>query len=229
MIISHKYKFIFIKLRKTAGTSLEIALSGICGKDDIITPISNDDEAARAKLGCMGPQNFFVPKRNYKPKDWAGLIRKGQQPMYYNHIPAREIRDHISKKIWDNYFKFCFERNPWDKVISHFYHRKRAGNFNNIMDYLLNDKGDAIRGYDMYADDKNVLVDKIYRYEEMDDALAELSNTIGLNDNIQLPEYRAKSHFRQDTRGYKEILTKEEADLIARRYEREIKLMEYTY
>ena len=38
MIISHKHKFIFLKTRKTAGTSVQIALSGICDQDlDIIT------------------------------------------------------------------------------------------------------------------------------------------------------------------------------------------------
>ena len=44
MILSFSKKFIFFKPRKTAGTSLEIALRYFCNKNDIITGISREDE-----------------------------------------------------------------------------------------------------------------------------------------------------------------------------------------
>ena len=37
MIVSHKHKFIFFKTRKTAGSSIQVALANHCGPDDIIT------------------------------------------------------------------------------------------------------------------------------------------------------------------------------------------------
>ena len=46
VIASHQHRFIFLKTRKTAGTSVEIALSKVCGPDDIITEISPEDQAA---------------------------------------------------------------------------------------------------------------------------------------------------------------------------------------
>jgi len=60
MIISHKYQFIFLKTAKTAGTSIEIALSRFCGQDDIITPVSVEDELKRQAAGGVAPQNYLV-------------------------------------------------------------------------------------------------------------------------------------------------------------------------
>jgi len=37
VIASHRHRFVFVKTRKTAGTSLEIALSRHCGPDDVVT------------------------------------------------------------------------------------------------------------------------------------------------------------------------------------------------
>lgn len=54
MIISHKYKFIFVRTRKTAGTSIEIGLSRFCEKEDVITPIDYEDEEIRKKMGYRG-------------------------------------------------------------------------------------------------------------------------------------------------------------------------------
>jgi enoyl-CoA hydratase len=42
MIISHKHKFIFIKTIRTAGTSIEIALSEKCGSEDELDDTVND-------------------------------------------------------------------------------------------------------------------------------------------------------------------------------------------
>ena len=62
VIVSHKHKFIFIKTRKTAGTSIELFLSRFCGEKDIITPIYP-----------------VVPDADYHvPRNWRGL---------YNPLP----------------------------------------------------------------------------------------------------------------------------------------------
>ena len=49
MIFSKQNDFLFIKGRKVAGTSAEMALSTICGPEDIITPITPIDELERLR------------------------------------------------------------------------------------------------------------------------------------------------------------------------------------
>ena len=78
-IISHSKKFIFVKTNKTAGTSVEIALSKYCDENDIITQITMNDEKFREKLGYRGQQNHMNGK-------------------YYNHMPIFEISDYIGEE-----------------------------------------------------------------------------------------------------------------------------------
>lgn len=60
------------------------------------------------KLGYLSPQNHENNK-------------------FFNHISATEIRELLNSNIWNEYFKFCFERNPWDKVISWYYGELKHG------------------------------------------------------------------------------------------------------
>lgn len=47
MIISHQHRFIFVKTLKTAGTSIEVFLSGLCGRDDVVTPFTSRNRGMR--------------------------------------------------------------------------------------------------------------------------------------------------------------------------------------
>lgn len=85
MIISHKYQFIFLKTKKTTGTSAEISLSRHCNGNDILTPLINYDEEIRKKLGKK-PQNY-----------WIG------DNQLYNHISAEKVKNYIGGDIWNSY------------------------------------------------------------------------------------------------------------------------------
>lgn len=74
IMISHKYKLIFIHIPRTGGTSIEKAI------------LNNRS-------------------------GWWGI-----------HAPSKHLNAYSAKKIyksyWDDYFKFTFVRNPWDRMVS---------------------------------------------------------------------------------------------------------------
>lgn len=52
----------------------------------------------------------------------AGVIGyRGAEPSgrtWYNHMPAKEIRALTGQATWDEYYKFCVVRNPFDEMVS---------------------------------------------------------------------------------------------------------------
>ena len=85
-----------------------------------------------------------------------------------------------------------------------------------------------MRSYDIYSINKIVAVDKIYKYEEIDKAMIDISNRIGLSKPLKMPEYKAKSGIRK-TKSYKNIFNTESIKTIEIAFAREIKLLNYTY
>lgn len=230
MIISHKHRFIFIKTAKTAGSSIEIALSRLCGDDDIITPISKPDEDLRRDLGIRGAQNFAAPMADYGIRDWARYLAKGKRKLrFYNHMPACEAKALIPADLWQGYFKFCFERNPWDRVVSHYFHLYQSGEKPTIREYLERGYASVLRqrGFLSYTIDGELAVDHVGRFEAIPDELRRFLERIGVSDDLDLP--RAKSSFRNDKRHYRELLTREEAQIVGEMFKDEVELMGYAY
>ena len=230
MIISHKYKFIFLKTNKTAGTSIEIALSGVCGDDDIISPISPEDEKTRSELGYPGPQHHLATAREYGMKDITKLLLKGRKKnRFYNHMPASAVKASIAEETWSNYYKFCFERNPWDRVISLYYWRCKTEPRPSIAQFI--DSGALKRlkrkGLELYSIDGKVAVDRIYRFENISEELESICERLGITEELQLPH--AKSRFRKDKRSYRDILDTEQQNRIADMFSDEIELMGYEF
>jgi len=229
MIISHKHKFVFLKTEKTAGTTLEILLSTICGKNDIITPVSGEDEDLRQQQGGLSARNYYMPYSCYTKRDWYNLLCLRKKKKFYNHITAREVKSCIGDEIWNSYFKFCFERNPWDKAISQYFYRKGDERYNRIYDYIQSGELSKIKGYDMYSINGLVAVDKIYKMEKLEDALKDISVQLNLEKQLKLPEFKAKGNYRKEKKSYKELLSLKEKELIEIMFAREIRLLNYTF
>jgi len=225
MIVSHKHKFIFLKTRKTAGTSMEIALSKFCGPDDIITRIGDKDEAIRQQLGYRGTQNRVVP---WRVASLRYLIEQ-RRVRYHNHIAARWVRAMLGERVWDTYFKFCIERNPWDKAVSLYYWRtRRAPNDKpTLVDFLRSEKQQSLSNHYIYTLDGELAVDHVMRYENLDAELVTLGRKLGLPETPQMP--RAKASFRKDRRHYSELFGEAERALVAWACAPEIALLDYKF
>ncbi|WP_452225892.1 sulfotransferase family 2 domain-containing protein [Lacinutrix cladophorae] len=229
MIVNHEHKFIFVKTQKTASTSLEIALSSLCGEEDIVTPISTNDELLRQELGYQSPVNYNIPFSRYSKKELLDYVLYRTKNSFYNHISCDELKLRLGSKIYDSYYKFCFERNPYDKAISLFYHQGGFKKWNSIENFIKDGGLKIIKGYDQYSINNIVAVDDVFKFENMDNALKIISEKLNLKSPIVLSKIKAKSQFRKDKRPYAEVLTKSEKHLIDIIWARERELMGYTF
>ena len=230
MIISHKHRFIFLKTNKTAGTSIEIALSRHCGPDDVITPISPVDEEIRRSLGYRGPQNYLAPWHEYGPRELFALALHGRRKMrFFNHVSASEVKARIGADTWNSYYKFCFERNPFDRLISHYYWCHRSEPRPPMSSFIQSGKPMALksRGYGVYTIDGQVAVDRICRYEAIAEELEEVRKAIGLPEPLVLPHAKGKT--RADKRSYSDVLGEEEREWVSNVFGDELRLLGYHF
>lgn len=229
MIVNDDFGFIFIKTNKTAGTSLEIGLSRFCGPTDVITTIHPDDEALRRALGYPGPQNHMARFWEYRAKDIGRLVLKGERrERFSEHMTASAVRALIGESKWANYFTFCFERNPFDRVISQYYWWRGKGAKATFDEFLNHGAGtDSLKrkGSGLYREGNQVLVDQVYRYEDLNDALVDIRSRLGLPEALDLP--KTKSTHRTDRRPYQEVLTLAQQERIRTLFADELQMFGY--
>lgn len=229
MIISHKHKFIFIKTRKTAGTSIEIALSKYCGSNDVITPLIEVDENYRNELGYRGKQNYLYDLKSYSKNDILLAFLKKKKLGFYNHIGAVEIKKRVPTSIWNDYYKFCFERNPYDKFLSWYYWSGGDKKYKSLKNFI--DSGDAfkLQDFNLYTINSMAVVDEIFKFEDLNTSLEKIGRKLGINEPLILPSKKTKSNVRKDKRHYSKILTDYEIDWISKVYAREINFFDYSF
>jgi hypothetical protein len=179
VIVSHEHRFVFMKTRKTAGTSVEIALSRVCGDADVITPVTPDDELLRRSRGGRGPQNFESP---------PNLERRA-----FNHMPVSMVRKMLGRQRFESYFSFAIERNPWDSVVSLYHWRYRDTEPGSFRDYVSSDAVEtfATKNMRIYRIRGDVAVDRVLRYESLADELAAVWKELDLPGGPDLPHAKS--------------------------------------
>ena len=225
MIISHSHRFIFIKSEKTAGTSIEAALSKHCIDSDIVTP--------------LGDYWFNRDERG----EWIHSSRNADG--FSQHDAAVEVKRKVPAEVWNEYFKFSITRNPWDRVVSYFswearnrkelkparrwYHRlgipfdefrETTQLFRQYVagDWTTNDR--------FYMLDGALCVDFVIRFERLGDDLTEVCRRVGL-PLVALPHL--KSGMRGGEHSYAEYYDEASKVIVAERHRNDIRLFGYEF
>ena len=229
MIISHKYKFIFIKTAKTAGTSIEVFLSQQCGPMDIVTPIAPPiaGHKPRNYQGFINP----IPEILERPHKLLPALRYAitGREKFYNHMPASLVQKRVPRRVWNSYFKFCVERNPWDKVLSHYHmHAAREGGSLSLDEYLARGRF-PINDF-RYTDRSGtkIIVDRVLRYENLLAELGEVFSQLDIPFDGTLG-IKAKSEYRSDRTPYQLVFNDEQRKIVEKAFAREIELHGYRF
>jgi hypothetical protein len=230
MIVSHEHKFIFLKTKKTAGTSIELALSQMCGPSDVVTPLTDIDEAQRAE--GRGAQNWRLHGWWGSPRPiWRRRWFKftAEDYGFYNHMPAEQAKALLNDdKVWRSYFKFAFERNPWDRQVSFYHHRhRRQTEPPPFASFIHSDRHARLNNFEIYSIDGELAVDFVGRFENLEADLKHALDQIGLILDKELP--RAKTTFRRSNAPYREYYDGDTRAIVGDWYSREIKLLDYEF
>ena len=126
MIFLRNRSMLFLKSHKTAGTSLEIALSRFAEADDVVTPIMKLDQQIRQQLGFPGPQNYQAVGAEVLLRHPIDLWRANRlRSKYWAHMPSASVKRAVGNDVWQSCERVTVIRNPFEKAISWFFWDQR--------------------------------------------------------------------------------------------------------
>lgn len=220
MIVSHLHRFVFVKTRKTAGSSIEAALSPLAGPDAVVTPLVEDppEHQPRNWRGRFNP----LPELVAHPRAAPWTVKQWRRRMaFYSHLPADRARSRLGRRTWDEYFTFCFERNPWDKVVSMYFWNTRHEPSPPSFESWLERRRHELSDWDLYTSRGRIIVDFVGRFEHLHDDLRQALGRTGLASDIELPQLKA------GTRTGSVSFTRRARDIVLEAFAREFETFGY--
>lgn len=207
MLVSHRYRFIFLKTKKTASTTTEIFFEPFCL-----------------------PENFNYTEEQNRPSivTEAGIIgsRGKVQDEYYNHMPAKEILQKLGKEIFYGYKKIANVRNPFDMLVSRYHFRAPQISFE---EFILNTTGkDFDKMLHSIFLDSEVAADYIIRYENLAEDIETVCRKLNLPfDKNRIGQYKAD--FRKERKPYTEYYSAKTKAIVQNVFETYMKQFGYQF
>ena len=182
MIVSFEHKFIFVKTAKTAGTSIEIALSKYCGDLDILTPLVPKDEEQRLRHAQRGCQNYLVPYSKYTVGQFWLAMRLGRRAALKNHDSLSMVKRLFGVNPQD-FFVFAVERDPLTKLRSLSDYWGEGDEFRRDPESWLNKRKNFRKpqGWELYTEGDRIVADRIFDFENLDELLEDLNARFGFH------------------------------------------------
>lgn len=217
MLICNKHKFIFVKTKKTAGSTVEkVLVDHVCDHSIDVCTGSKIDDTPRLNIG---------PKLPNQPD--------GHRPWYM-------IKQMVGDQVWNDYTTFTVERNPWAKVVSEFYWKTERephlkvysndeDNFKHFVHNVLGSWYALPQDWQLYADNDQLMVDHVIQYNHLAEQMVSLMDTVGVTITTDMiTGTRMKSGYRK--KHYSELYSSQDLiDKVAGLFHREINHFQYKF
>ena len=166
------------------------------------------------------------------------------------HDRAREIRAKVGERVWNDYFKFTFERNPWEKIVSRYWaYASGSGGkaYKQIWQQVTGQPLSFAAWFRMkvwqgrllglghirlpaqfgdYSEQGRILVDFIGRCENRAEHVAQLSEHLRIDIQDDL---RHGSEFHHDRKPYTELFDPWMQRVVERVFRRDLALLGYRF
>ena len=205
VLVSHKYKFIYIKNKKVAGSSVESFFGKYC-----IDPkkVYNYNDAISEHIDEFG----IIGSRT------AGCKKSDK---WIHHKDAPSIRNDLGKEKFDEYLKFCVIRNPYDKMVSYYYWRKSKLSFKEFV------KKNHNNNLEIHSINGKSVCDYFIRYEYLEEDIKTLCKKLKIDscDISLLPKH--KSGIRKSKKHWSEYYDDETKKIVYNKHKKEFELFGY--
>lgn len=156
-------------------------------------------------------------------------------PRSPQHLTCKELKLEIPKQ-YNTYYKFCFVRNPYDRIVSDYHwniSEKPQRTFEEFVDHIQSvvRSGDYTKNAfdDHYIPQVEYVEEDIdvYRFEKFDDEVLRLSLKLGVTlqfDDGVIPKIYSTNHDH-----YSKYYTRETRDIVESIYAKDLKTFGYMF